>query len=593
MSQLLGDTTGLKKKEIRLLEKLMQRTVPADEFVSPALAEEICTLSLEISHPLTVLLDRAGRVYQVFVGSVASMGESGQVAFPRKVSGTCGIRAISTQADSMNPPSKSALTSLLQYRLDALVTLVASQNPQWSLQFGEHPKACDACFITTLQLDMDNRLTPMTQEPVTLYQLEKKSFEDFTAIIDYDLSRRESGTKIETREKAFLIGLAAPGPLGKHRAEDLLDELALLAKTAGAVIVGRSIQTRSQPDPNFYIGKGKAQELAFEVQQLEADIIIADDELLATQQRALERVLRTRVVDRTELILDIFAQRAQSWEGKIQVELAQLQYKLPRLAGRGHGFSQQTAGAKGGGGIATRGPGETKLELDRRRLRTRITELERQAEQVRKHRQLQRKDRMEKGLPIIALVGYTNAGKSTLLNTLTKAGTLSEDKLFATLDPLARRLVRPGLPECLVVDTVGFIQKLPTTLVKAFRSTLEEVQSATLIFHVADLSHPDRIVHFEAVQETLLALECESTPQWILLNKIDQVKHLDEEMHALEGLLQEYSIFPISAKTGEGLPALLDALQSFLQASVQSDGSGVAHRSDSDASIWAESAGPG
>ncbi len=564
MSQLLGNIHGLKKKEVRQLDKLGQRSITPDQFISPALAEELAALSLEIRQPLTVLFDRHGRVYQVYVGSITVMGEENRVKFPQKSVGLSGIRAVTTQLDGVSPPPKEALTSLLQYHLDALVLITATTTPSWSVQFGEHPKAADAVFVSGLCSGKDGKFDVKTDGPMTIHQLDQMSFEDYQALIEDDLAFLfKKGVHVSKQEKAFLLGLAAPGQLGRCQAEDLLDELSLLAQTAGAMVVGRAIQSRSQPDPQFYMGKGKAQELAFDIQQQGANLVITDDELSTAQQRALEKTLRTRVIDRTELILDIFAQRAQSWEGKIQVELAQLQYLLPRLAGQGHQLSQQTAAARGGT-IATRGPGETKLELDRRRLRTRIQELERQAESVRQHRQLQRKERLENGMPIIALVGYTNAGKSTLLNTLTQAGALAENKLFATLDPLTRRLVRPGMPPCLLIDTVGFIQKLPTTLVKAFRSTLEEIQSATLILHVADLSHPDRRVHLEAVQATLVNLDCGETPQWLLLNKMDKVKNPEAEIETLSDFVQNLPVFQISAKTGEGLPEFLETLQGFL-----------------------------
>lgn len=562
MPSLLGNTGGLKKKESRQLEKLYQRSVGPDQFISPALAEELCSLSLAIHQPLTLILNRKGRVETVYVGAMGAFGEDNALA---QRPGLAGVRAVTTQLETLAPPGKASLTTLLQYRLDALMTLSALHTPHWSHQFGEHPKACDALFISRLGLTDTHQPEPRTEGPYTLHQADSRSFTDHLELLDHELAPWLHATR-QTRdtERAFLLGLAAPGREGFCRAEDLLDELSLLARTAGAMVVGRALQSRSMPDPQFYLGKGKAQELAFEVQQQGANLIIADDELSPAQQRALERVLRTRVVDRTQLILDIFAQRAQSWEGKIQVELAQLQYLLPRLMGQGTAFSQQTATGKGGA-IATRGPGETKLETDRRRMRTRITELERQAESVRRHRQLQRKERLENGMPIIALVGYTNAGKTTLLNTLTQAGALSEDKLFATLDPLTRRLVRPGMPPALLVDTVGFIQKLPTPLVKAFRATLEEIQSADLILHLVDLSHPDRLRHLETVQSTLIDLECEAKPQWILLNKIDRVKHPEAEQKALASVTPDDSVFPISAQTGEGIPALLEALQAFLE----------------------------
>jgi GTPase len=567
MSQLLGSLGGLKKKEIRELERLYQRSIAPDQFISPALAEELCGLALEVKHPLTLLFDKQGRIYQVYVGSVAALGEEMSIKIPQKTLGTCGIRAVTVQLEKMDQPSMAAHTTLLQYRLDSLVTLTATEQPTWSLQFGEHPKSCDAAFISGLTAppEQDGSLDVKIEGPMTLYQLDKNSFDDYEALVESDMARWQNGHRgTKSGEKAFLIAVAETGAEGRARAEDLLDELSLLAKTAGATIVGRTFQSREGPDPVHYVGKGKAQALAYEVQQKGADLIIADDELSTGQQRTLERILRTRVIDRTELILDIFAQRAQSWEGKIQVELAQLQYLLPRLSGKGLSLSQQTAASTKGGAIATRGPGETKLELDRRRMRTRITELERQAESVRKHRHLQRRERVQSGIPVVALVGYTNAGKSTLLNFLTKSDALAEDKLFATLDPLTRRLVRPDMPSCLLVDTVGFIQKLPTTLVKAFRSTLEEIQSANLILHLVDLSHPDRLNHIEAVQATLVALECESKPQWLLLNKCDRVKQPDAEIQSLAGILADSPYFPLSAKTGEGVETFLEALGGFL-----------------------------
>lgn len=562
MPHLLGHHDGLKKKDIRQLEKLGQRAVPADQFVSATLAEELCLLALQIDQPLTLLVDRQGRVWQVFVGSITALGEEHAVTIPQKAMGTCGLRAITVQLEQMNPPSKAALTTLIQYRLDALVTLAASNRPTWSARFGEHPKACDAAFISHLSVShpQDNVLNVATEGPITLHTLDRRSFPDFMDLVETALNGWRGHLKhVQQQEQAFLVALAESGVQGRSRAEDLLDELAMLTRTAGAQVVGQAIQSRSQPDPVYYLGKGRAHELAFEIQQLGADLVITDDELSTVQQRTLERILRTRVIDRTELILDIFAQRAQSWEGKIQVELAQLQYLLPRLTGKGLSLSQQTATAKGGT-IATRGPGETKLELDRRRMRTRIAELERQAESVRRHRRLQRKARLKNDIPIVALVGYTNAGKSTLLNTLTKAGALAEDKLFATLDPLTRRLVRPGLPPCLLVDTVGFIQKLPTTLVKAFRSTLEEVQAADIIWHIVDLSHPDRLNQMQAVQETLADLECDTKPQWVLLNKVDRVKLPQAELESLASVLDGVPCFPVSATTGEGLDTLLEAL---------------------------------
>ena len=290
--------------------------------------------------------------------------------------------------------------------------------------------------------------------------------------------------------------------------EDSLDELASLAETAGAMVITRVLQNRMRPDPATFIGSGKAEELQLTCQTLEIDLAIMDDELTGAQQRNLENALGVRVIDRTALILDIFAQRAQSSEGKLQVELAQMKYRLPRLTGMGTVLSRL------GGGIGTRGPGETQLEVDRRRIRRRIDDLEMQLREIKKQRDMRRARREKNGQITVALVGYTNAGKSTLLNALSGADVLVEDKLFATLDPVMRRVELPENRECLVVDTVGFIRKLPHQLVQAFRSTLEEALFADLLVVVSDLSSPHYAQQRATVFEVLNDLGAADRPYW-------------------------------------------------------------------------------
>ncbi|NLS44266.1 MAG: GTPase HflX [Firmicutes bacterium] len=348
-------------------------------------------------------------------------------------------------------------------------------------------------------------------------------------------------------ERAIAVGLELPGTEW-WETEDSIDELSELAATAGAEVAVRLIQKRTKPDTAYYIGKGKAEELAILVITTHADLVIFDDELSSAQQRNLERLLKTKVIDRTWLILDIFASRAASKEGKIQVELAQLSYLLPRLIGKG------TALSRLGGGVGTRGPGETKLEVDRRRIRKRISVLRKELEGIAKRRGLQRSNRSKSGLPLVSIVGYTNAGKSTLFNALTNSEVFVEDKLFATLDPTIRRCYLPSGSFILLADTVGFIRKLPHDLIAAFRATLEEATHSDLLIHVVDASHPGKDDHCEAVGEVLKTLDIADRPIITCLNKIDLISgSLERERIQVE----HPGAVGVSAKTGEGLDKLL------------------------------------
>lgn len=363
-------------------------------------------------------------------------------------------------------------------------------------------------------------------------------------------------------ERAYLVAVEADEQESMWGAEDSLNELEELARTAGATVLGHMIQHLPQPDAQTYLGKGKAQELAMLGKQLNLDLVIFDDELTPTQQRALENLLSARVIDRTALILDVFAQRAHSHEGRLQVELAQAEYRLPRLAGSST-YSRQAGGSLGAGGtggaIGVRGPGETRLELDRRRIRNRISSLRKEIEEARAQRALQRKQRVAQAMPVISVVGYTNAGKSTLFNALTEAGVLAEDKLFATLDPVTRRLSLPNNQEVLLSDTVGFIQKLPTRLIAAFRATLEEVIEADLLLEVVDVSHENAFEQSETVRDILDELGASDKPRVTALNKIDLLRSPSE----LDTSLYTNAV-PISALQGKGLEELCAKLASVL-----------------------------
>ena len=334
-----------------------------------------------------------------------------------------------------------------------------------------------------------------------------------------------------------------------------LDELEELAETAGAVTVGRVVQKRDAFHPGTYIGKGKMEELRDLVWQQQADTIVCDDELSPAQYHNLQDALEIKVIDRTVMILDIFAKRASTSEGKLQVELAQLRYRASHLVGGRSELSRL------GGGIGTRGPGEQKLEMDRRLIKERITLVKRELEQVKRTRELTRKKRQENPTPVVAIVGYTNAGKSTLLNYLTGAGVLSEDQLFATLDPTTRKLVREDGEEMLFTDTVGFIRKLPHHLIRAFRSTLEEAKYADIILHVVDCSNPDLDMQMYTVYETLRKLEIGDKQIVTAFNKIDRL----EGEQVLKDLRADRTV-RISARSGEGVEEMLDALSELLKA---------------------------
>ena len=366
----------------------------------------------------------------------------------------------------------------------------------------------------------------------------------------------------DRRETVVLVGVAIP-PVSLDEAEASLEELAALADTAGADEAERVLQRRDEPDPATFVGKGKAEELREISNTVDADTVIFDDELTPAQSRNLEKILGRTAIDRTALILDIFAQHAHTQEGKNQVELAQLRYRLPRLRGKGKALSQQA------GGIGTRfGGGETKLEVDRRRLLRRVTKLEAEMKELTKNRRTQRKARSRSRLSALAVVGYTNAGKSTLLNRLTDAGVLVEDRLFATVDPTTRRLVLPGGEPVLVTDTVGFVRKLPHQLVEAFRSTLDELVEADLLVHVVDVSSPDPESQIRAVRDVLAEIGAQDVPELIAFNKADKLDDDGEDdFDKLARLRQRYpGSVVLSAATGDGIDDLLTFLSERLRA---------------------------
>ncbi len=366
-------------------------------------------------------------------------------------------------------------------------------------------------------------------------------------------------TKAE-EEKAFLVGVQAKTSINSWSIESSMEELSYLAQAAGAKVLGTLTQKLEKPSATHYLGKGKLKELIKLKQEHPYTVVIFNDELSPRQQRNLEDALKVKVIDRTALILDIFARRAQTREGQLQVELAQHQYLLPRLAGQWSHLERL------GGGIGTRGPGESQLETDRRLIRRRIHRLQSQIERVRRHRELYRQKRRRSLIPVVALVGYTNAGKSTLLNALSQANVLVEDKLFSTLDPVTRRLVLPNRQQILLTDTVGFIHKLPPSIVAAFRATLEELAEADLLLHVVDITHRNAAEQSQTVEEILAELDLDEKPRITVLNKMDLVLNDPAELATLEtpAELGGDVTVAISALKSWGLDRLLDKISRLL-----------------------------
>jgi len=528
-----GNTQGIKKIDLGLLQDIYNLEIDKNTIVSSEIIQIMAHITSSSQRELAVFIDRQGRVVSVGVGDAATV----QLQAQSRRRGTfrlSGLRCIHTHPSGSGQLSMVDYAALFDLRLDVMAALGVLE--------GKIKEARFACLEP-----QDGELTKNFQDfgPISADQLSEFNL---TTLIQSIESRiippaAVSTTEAQEAEKAILVTIAG---------EDTLDELALLADTAGAISVARLAQRRNQPDKVFFIGRGKVEELAQLRQLLGAELIIFDNELTPTQVRNLENAIGCRIIDRTTLILDIFAQRARTKEGQLQVELAQLRYSLPRLTGLGNVLSRL------GGGIGTRGPGETKLETDRRHIRRHIDELTDALEQVRRHRSRQRQSRRDSTIPVVAMVGYTNAGKSTLLNVLTQAQAYTANQLFATLDPTTRRLPLTSNREVLLTDTVGFIRNLPHHLVKAFRATLEEVAEADLLLHVVDASHAEIAEQIAAVEDVLKQLDALDKPTIMVFNKTDQL--FDHQLLEQAKLSCSHQVVEISAVTGAGLSQLKELI---------------------------------
>ena len=533
-----GNLNGVRAATVERIRSLYDIRMGQKEFASFELISLMAELTGEINREISVYIARDGHIADVSVGS----GEKVSMPFMRLVRNEdrlCGVRCLHTHPNGDGRLSGVDLGTLRSYQLDSMASVGVSDGK---------PTTLYASFIG--EKGDDGNREALIYGPLRPYKLPNAALINEIYIADDRFRSVTKAVREAEAERAVLVGFE--GDSGY----DPVDELAELAKTAGAEVVGTVRLKKRAIDNATYIGSGKAEELSLMGSELEADLFIFDDELSAIQQRNLEETLGASVIDRTTLILDIFASRAQSREGKLQVELAQLKYRLPRLLGQGQALSRL------GGGIGTRGPGEKKLEIDRRRIRRRIYELEEELSEVTRQRELRSDGRRSGSIPLIALVGYTNAGKSTLLNKLTDAGVLAEDKLFATLDPVVRQIKLPSGTEAILSDTVGFINKLPHDLVNAFRSTLEEVTKADLILHVIDISSGQHETQMRVVEEVLADLDAGSAPRIDVFNKCD----LLPEFPPFSSAAGERKRVFISAKDGRGTEALLAAAEELLNA---------------------------
>lgn len=536
MKRIYGNTGGLKANHFRRLENLYRRRIPPDFLITSELIRDISLISHELRRQIGLLIDRNGQIAYVIVGDHQKIVIPDTDAYRITPGRLKGLRCVHTHL-SDEPLTRDDLTDLSLLRLDMMAAVTVSADGL--------PRQVHAGHV----LPGDTAEAPYQQlPPLYPHQLEIGCLQLIKALEDELAHVRASYDADLKKERALLVSVStAP----REIALDSMAELKELALSGGIHVIGTVLQHRNQTDTRFLMGLGKLQDLTILALQKGITLIVFDQELNASQIRSITGQIALKVIDRTQLILDIFAQRAQTREGKLQVELAQLKYLLPRLVMKNTAMSRLT------GGIGGRGPGETKLEINRRRVRDRIGRLEKELTQVRKHRKQQKARRHKKGLPVISIIGYTNAGKSTLLNTLTKSNELAESRLFATLDPASRRLKFPRDIEVIITDTVGFIKNLPKDLMAAFRATLEELESADLLLHVIDISNPRFEDQVESVEKILADLNLHQIPTIRVLNKKDRVPP-----EALLGFVRSIKGIAISANDSATLGELIQAMAS-------------------------------
>jgi GTP-binding protein HflX len=535
----------LRAGQLAAIERLYRRRVPQDKLLSLELAKAMCQLSLEIRRPLAVFLTRRGQVQEISIGTDLALSPTTLSKFRAGSRSLRGLRLIRTQLHDQ-PLSQESLTDLAYLRLDLFgVMSVAPEGNPGMLYLAHLLPPNDSGQLCNVL-----RAIPFPQNTL--------AFDQFIEQLEADMQRARSTHAIgHDAESAMLVSASSRSRIEQ---EERLVELSELASSAGVMVVDRMAQRTADGHQRYLLGSGKLKDVLIQTLHKGADMVIFDQTLTPAQSRAISEMTDIKVIDRTQLILDIFARRAHSREGKVQVELAQLRYLLPRLSGKGTELSRL------GGGIGSRGPGETKLETDRRRIRDRITHLERELQHFARHQDQRRARRTRHRMPVISLVGYTNAGKSTLLNVLTKSHVSTQDRVFDTLDTTSRRLRFPKDREVIVTDTVGFIRDLPQELVGAFRTTLEELQEADLLIHVVDASAVDVEIQISAVVKILQDLNLDTLPRTLVFNKCDRLPRHEGEL-----LCRRYQAIGVSALQAETLQPLLDHLERELALAIPSE----------------------
>ena len=568
----------MKSSQLKQLQRLYHQRIPGDRITTPEFSQRLAAISTEVNQPVCAYINRRGQVIRVGVGTPRQT-QIPPLELPRYgAERLSGIRCIATHLKP-EPPNEAALTAMALQRLDALVVLNITGSGFTRRGGGATGYVKEAYLAHLIPLESRTLITSPAafkveenqiqtpswniSPPLGLDDLADQDLVDLVENLEAEFQREFVAQEVDAdHDRVLIVGLmtSETTPL---QFQDTLAELARLVDTAGGDVLQTIQQKRSRIHPQTVVGEGKVQEIALTAQTLGVNLVVFDRDLSPSQVRNLEMQIGIRVVDRTEVILDIFAQRAQSRAGKLQVELAQLEYMQPRLAGRGRTMSRL------GGGIGTRGPGETKLETERRAIGQRISRLQKEVNQLQAHRSRLRQRRQHREIPSVALVGYTNAGKSTLLNALTNAEVYTADQLFATLDPTTRRLVIPHgeadqPQEILITDTVGFIHELPASLMDAFRATLEEVTEADALLHLVDLSHPAWLRHIRSVREILAQMPITPGPALVIFNKIDQA---NSETLALAREEFPLAVF-ISASQRLGLETLRQRLAQLIQYAV-------------------------